>query len=294
MKGEYLSPNFYIRNGTERYRDSKKKDIMKLKLLLSILTIASLLSAQECEFLPSSVRPRERESRKHLKNTTVSSGNWCGFVASINLLNPVKYVVTKVAGSWKVPNIVASTGNTSCSLWVGIDGAGSSSVEQLGTEHDWSNGQESHYAWFEMFPNPSHEIVGFPVAVGDTISASVTYIPLVGILPVANTLFILQISNDTQRKYSVIPIVTTMVMDRLCAEWVVEAPWLNQTLPLSDFVTAYFSNCSAEMNGVMGSINNPAWSYEGMNMVANDGSPKAIVSALSVDGKSFSVQWDHI
>jgi len=268
--------------------------MMKTKVVLLSLLVCSFVAAcclDECEYVACESKPFLR--RRHLFETTVSSNNWSGYVAGSSLTRPVNYTVTQVSGSWIVPNVTAAGVDTNCSVWVGIDGAGSPSVEQLGTEHDYSNGRESHYAWWEMFPLGSNLLVGFPVAVGDSITASVTFVPLSGILPMGNTLFILQIVNNTQKKYSIIPAITSSVMQRVCAEWIVEAPWLNVTLPLSDFGVVFMSNCSAQINGVSGPVNNPTWQCEAMNMVAPDGTPKALTSTLSADGKSFSVQWMH-
>jgi len=274
--------------------------ILKLKLILCVTLLASVAQAAEidgCCFLACSSVPRERASRvkpRHLLQAVSASPNWGGYVAALNLQSAVNYSVTKVSGSWTVPHIVnAGIPSTSCSLWVGIDGYGSKSVEQLGTEHDWSNNQESHYAWWEMFPLPSHEIVGFPVAPGDQISASVTYIPLNTFMPVAADLFILQIFNMTKRVYTIIPQITQSLMERMCAEWVVEAPWLNVTLPLSDFGVAHMYNCTCVISGKEGAINDPSWQNDSINMVDVNGVTKALASPLSADGKSFSVQWLH-
>ena len=273
---------------------------LKLKLILAVSLIASGAQAAEidgCCYLACNSKPRERASRvkpRHLLQVVSASPNWSGYVAAVDLRNAVNYSVTKVSGSWTVPHVInAGIASTACSLWVGIDGYGSKSVEQLGTEHDWFNNQEIHYAWWEMFPLPSHEIVGFPVAPGDQISASVTYIPLNTFLPVNADLFILQIFNITKRVYTIVPQVTQSLMERMCAEWIVEAPWLNVTLPLSDFGVAQMYNCTAVINGKEGAINDPSWQNDSVNMVDTNGVSKAVVSPLSADGKSFSVQWLH-
>jgi|SRR6185503_3713931 len=273
---------------------------MNFKLVLFLSLIANVAQASVidgCHFLSCTSKPRERASRvkpRHLLEAVSASPNWGGYVAAVNLRSPVNYTVTKVSGSWVVPHVINSgVSSTNCSLWVGIDGYGSPSVEQLGTEHDWSNNQESHYAWWEMYPLPSHEIVGFPVAPGDQISASVTYIPLNTFMPVNADLFILQIFNMTKKVYTIVPQVTQSLMERMCAEWIVEAPWLKTTLPLSDFGVAHMYNCTAVINGKEGAINDHSWQNDSINMVDNNGVSKAVASVLSADGKSFSVQWLH-
>ena len=48
---------------------------------------------------------------------------------------------------------VSGSGPTYSSVWVGIDGYSSNTVEQIGTEQDVSaNGKTSYYAWYEMYP----------------------------------------------------------------------------------------------------------------------------------------------
>lgn len=277
---------------------------LKVVVLLIVSSITLAASVDECEFISCSVKPCERASKVKPRRRlllaaadvsgTASTESWCGYVVGASLRNPVNYTVSKVSGSWNVPHVSNSgVASTSCSVWVGIDGYGGPSVEQLGTEHDWRDGKESHYAWYEMFPAPSNMIVGFPVEPGDQISASVTYIPLATFLPVNADLFVLQIFNITKKMYTLVPAITTSLMQRMCAEWVVEAPWLNVTLPLSNFGVARLLNCTAVINGVEGAINNPAWQYDSINMVNPSGASKAVPSALSADGKSFSVQWLH-
>jgi hypothetical protein len=275
---------------------------MLLKIALIVLTFGTTLFAEhhngykhlQCRAVPCDRPSSKRPNPCISSNASASSDNWSGYVAAIgNLNSPTPHTVTKVAGSWVVPNIQPSSGNTNCSIWVGIDGAGSPSVEQLGTEHDWQSGKQLHYAWFEMFPAGSNMIEGFPVEVGDNISASVTYVTLLGILPEGTSLFIMMITNDTKRVYSVIPCFSSVDLQRLCAEWIVEAPWLNSTLPLSNFGNAVMYNCSAVMNSITGPINNPSWLFESMDMVSAQGVVKATTSSLSADGKSFTVGWKH-
>jgi hypothetical protein len=274
---------------------------MLLKIAIMVLTVGTTLLADHqagYKHLSCKVTPCERPSSKRpnpcIRNASSSSDNWSGYVCAVgSLSNPTPHTVTKVSGSWVVPSIQPSSGNTNCSIWVGIDGAGSPSVEQLGTEHDWNNGQQVHYAWYEMFPAGSNMIEGFPVNVGDNISASVTYVSLPGILPDGTSLYIMMITNDTKRVYSVIPCFSTVVLQRLCAEWIVEAPWLNSTLPLSNFVNAQMFNCSAVINNIAGPIDSSSWLFESMDMVSTQGVVKATTSALSSDGKSFSVSWKH-
>src|SRR3989442_400739 len=77
------------------------------------------------------------------------------------------------------PLSASGSGNTYSSVWVGIDGYQSNSVEQIGTEQDIINGQPVYSAWYEMYPKWS---VNLPMTIhaGDSISASVTYVSSFG------------------------------------------------------------------------------------------------------------------
>ncbi len=79
-----------------------------------------------------------------------------------------------VTGSWVVPDVIASgSDSTYSSSWVGLDGYNDGTVEQIGTEQDWSGGSAQDYAWFEMYPKFGYRIANFPVKAGDVISAEV-------------------------------------------------------------------------------------------------------------------------
>jgi hypothetical protein len=110
-------------------------------------------------------------------------------------------------------------------------------------------------------------------------------------LPQGSTLFIMQITNNTKKVYTVIPCIATTDLKRVCAEWIVEAPYLNGILPLSNFGTVHLSHCLATINNKPGTINNAAWMNESMNMISTTGALKASTSQLSPDGTSFSVAW---
>lgn len=252
-----------------------------------------------CPLVPST---RSRGAHSHPRipysrdpRYTEYSTNWAGYVAETSLTSPLKNSVTKVVGSWTVPNVtvVSGAGDTYCAVWVGLDGSKSPSVEQLGTSHDVVGGQVQHSAWVEMYPQPSQDLTGFPVEVGDSITASVTYVSCSSVLPPGNSLFILQMVNNTKKVFTMVPFIIADP-ERLCAEWIVEAPYMNGILPLSNFGTAHLFDCTAEINNVVGAINNHAWANDLMHMITPQGTLKAVTSPLSADGKSFSVAWKHV
>jgi len=227
--------------------------------------------------------PRVRESGMREGTST----NWSGYAAQTNLSSPQSGAVSDVKGTWIVPEAHSSdSSQTFSSNWVGIDGYSSRTVEQLGTESDFSNGTASYYAWFEMYPKRGFLISGFAVHPGDEISAEVRH--------TGNGKFVLSMTNNTTGK----SFSTTQKMpnaDRSSAEWVVEAPFSGGVLPLADFGTTSFSACTATINGHTGPIDDGAWQNDPITMQNADGTVKATPSAVtdSAGASSFDVTWSH-
>jgi len=242
----------------------------------------------KCSLAPIAIETIHHRADPRIRNTDGSSLNWGGYAVETNLKKPQKGSVDSVAGQWLEPNVSASSSaSTYSAFWVGIDGDSSSSVEQLGTEGDWTPGGEQHYAWFEMYPKAGFTITGFPVAPGDQIGAGVRHS--------GNGQFVLAITNYTAGVYFVVPANYSRSRSAACssAEWIVEAPFAGGVLPLADFGTIPFAECRTEVNGVSGSILNPGWQFEAITMQTQSGTAKAIPSPLSQDGTSFSVRWRH-
>jgi hypothetical protein len=219
---------------------------------------------------------------------TTYSSNWSGYAAETSLSSPQSNAVTYVSGSWTVPKVTGTT-NAYSSVWVGIDGYSSNSVEQLGTEQDTSrSGATTYYAWWEMYPNPSVQITTMgTISSGDSMSASVTYI--------GNNAFTLQMTDHTTGKvFSTTQTSTTA--ERSSAEWIVEAPssFLG-ILPLANFGTATFTQAQATIQGTTGPIDSGSWQNTAINMVNNSGTVIASTSTLQDTGtpptSSFSVTY---
>lgn len=227
--------------------------------------------------------PRSRRAPSNLQTST----NWGGYVAASKMSSPKKNSVSAVYGTWIVPTLQPTPDDSYTAIWVGIDGYGSPTVEQIGTSHDFVEGAQDDYAWFEMYPGSAYLIDGFPLIPGDVISASVVY--------TSGSTFVLKLYNDTQQVFVTIPTQYTKssTARRQSAEWIVEAPWWNGVLPLSDFVTAYLWGCMATINGKTAPIKNSSWQNVGIGMVTGNGTPKAIPSDLLPDGGSFFMTWNH-
>jgi hypothetical protein len=202
-----------------------------------------------------------------LSNST--STNWAGYAATGSRF-------TSVSSAWTQPTASCTQATTYSSFWVGIDGDGTSTVEQTGTDADCSGGRPSYYAWYEMYPKFPVNL-SLPVRPGDHMTASVT--------TNGSGRFTLTIRNTTTGG----SFTTTQTLKRArlgSAEAIAEAPsGSGGVLPLTNFGTASFS--STIVNGAaIGSF-----SPDRINMVAG-GVTKAATSALS-GGTSFSVAWKH-
>ncbi len=108
--------------------------------------------------IPSSSVHRSWQAPR-IRNRNGTSTNWSGYavydIASSSGRKRTTSAATfsDVWGSWVVPEVIASeSGSTYSAAWVGLDGYSSNTVEQIGTEQDWSNGSPQYYAWFEMYP----------------------------------------------------------------------------------------------------------------------------------------------
>ena len=219
--------------------------------------------------------------------SSVSSTNWSGYAAVTNLDAPASNAVTEVSGSWTVPTVTGIDGVSS--VWVGIDGYSSKTVEQIGTEQNTSDTSylgAPYFAWYEMYPDSSVEIP-LSISAGNKISASVTYNSSGN----SSGLFTLDIENDTTGdEFSTtqsVPSGNTAL--RSSAEWIVEEPsysiygfplpWLS----LANFNTVNFTGAQATFNnGITGPIdNNPSWENTAINMVSDAGTTIAQTSALT-------------
>src|SRR5262249_54652462 len=190
-----------------------------------------------------------------------------------------------VHGEWDVPAVSNSNAGYS-SAWVGIDGWSSSTVEQIGTDSDYVNGQARYYAWYEMYPAAPVNLT-LTINPGDHISASVTYS--------APSQFILEITNVTTGVLFTTT-QTSATAQRSSAEWIQEAPSsFFGVLPLANFGTVNFSGASATVGGTAGPADN-AWANSTLfqvDMVGRRNAVKATTSGISDSGSpaasSFSV-----
>lgn len=210
-----------------------------------------------------------------------TSTNWSGYDVTPGS------GVTRVIGSWTQPKVVscAPGENSWSSPWVGIDGDGSNTVEQTGTDSDCSSGQPYYYAWWEMYPKGTVVISSSYIRVqpGDKFTGEVT--------SQGNGSFVLTLTNNTTgQKFT-----TTQSRKNTSlasAEAIMEGP---SNSGLTNFGSVSFSGVSATVNnqandlGLLSPLNS-------ITMVTSGGTPRATPSSITNPkgaGSSFSVAWNQ-
>ena len=157
--------------------------MLKNRALTTVLLAALACAAESGTALaapaPSNVRPPAEasgvrsipaHSLGHLATLTrrkanPRSTNWAGYAVTGG-------TYTSVASNWVEPNVTC-TSNGIVGFWIGLDGWGSTSVEQDGTGVDCSSGTPQQFAWWETYPENSIQVYQAPVAAGDRMSSEV-------------------------------------------------------------------------------------------------------------------------
>jgi len=198
-----------------------------------------------------------------------TSSNWAGYVSTAGPF-------TSVSATWIQPRATCTSSGTYSAFWVGLDGDGSNSVEQTGSEVDCFGGTARYYSWYEMYPKFP---VNFPLPVhpGDVFHGSV----------VAGTggAFTLVLS-DLTAGWSRTVHATYAPAKLHSAEIIAEAPSsTSRVLPLTDFHTVLFS--SAKANGKAIGADSP----DSINM--ESGSTLKAATSVLTGSQDFEVTWKH-
>ena len=220
---------------------------------------------------PSGGHPLTQVSAAHHRGKVIlhdTSDNWAGYAATGGTF-------TDVSSSWVQPAVNCGSEDTYSSFWVGLDGDGTDSVEQTGTEADCSGGQAYYSSWYEMYP--AYPVnYDDPIYPGDSMTASVD--------TDGSGDFTLTLTDnsegwtETQNQYS------ADAQDG-SAEVIAEAPYSNGVLPLSDFGTVDFTDST--VNGSPLGDSNPDY----IDLVSDGGTTEATTSGLDGSGEDFSVTW---
>lgn len=256
---------------------------------LSIAAVSLMMGVIACN-LPVKGSPVIRSGTPFLTPTIrpfvtakgLASDNWAGYIVMSNAFAPQSNVVTDVQGMWIVPAVSCTDLETASSIWIGIDGDVSKTVEQAGTEQDCVQGKPSYFAWYELYPKAARQSLTVSINAGDVIRAEIQY--------VSGDDFMLSLVNQTTGdSFNVVQ--TGRRARRQSAEWIVEAPFSGKILPLANFGLVTFLSATATLKGHSGPISDTVWHYSVTFMVKQNESPKAEVSTLTSDGRSFGILW---
>jgi Peptidase A4 family len=244
------------------------------------MALTATASADKPSLFPGATRVAGHGHRdiviRERHGNSVTSSNWSGYAVTT-----AKDSVSDVKGSWVVPAVKCNSTDAYAAFWVGIDGYGSNTVEQIGTDSDCVNGQPTYYAWFEFYPHFSYNIDSLSVKAGDVISAEVNY--------AANGRFAVSISVNGGTPFSTSTKLNQAA--RSSAEWIIEAVWGGGVLPLADFNTVSYSADNATVGKTSSPIGLIAGDVLAITMTADNGTTKSKPSELSTDQSSFIDTW---
>jgi hypothetical protein len=187
---------------------------------------------------------------------------------------------SSVSATWVQPAVTtpAKAGSQN-SFWVGLDGYGTETVEQLGTQVVVGrDGTPRYSAWWEMYPKGTVGIKGFTVAPGDVITASVTN---------QDGRFTLAMENKTTgRKFSTVQ--SSDVKQSKTAEIVLEQPSVQNGKKLTRDAYAAcapvrFTACTVDGKPLESA--SPKW----IVLKSTDGAVLATPSAPQDGGTAFAV-----
>jgi|SRR5580658_4654212 hypothetical protein len=207
-----------------------------------------------------------------------TSTNWSGYAVTGG-------TYTYVHGSWTVPAVTCASGeNSQSSTWVGLDGWGSDTVEQLGSTTGCIFGVAAYFPWTEMYP-------ALPVPLdesmtpGDAMTGSVTS-------SAGGTSYLLVLTDNTKKWTYRTTAAASPADEDLSAEWITELPSCPVFCDnLTDFGSVTFRDATAVGDGKKGSISSFA-GYKAVDM-ENGTTLQASVGPLSKNGESFTDRWHH-
>ncbi len=188
--------------------------------------------------------------------TTETSRNWSGYA-----LDP-GHSVNAVGGTWVQPAITSKSPLAATSIWVGIDGYNSGTVEQLGT--NYANGK--YTAWIEFYGDQSSggkkgpyfdetNIPQLTIVPGDVVSAAITYLSSTKTTSTFDFQFSIKETNGKTETYNKDYATSYIVPSKSSGEWIVEAPAsLLGIDPLANFGNVSFSGAWATVGKTTGSI----------------------------------------
>jgi hypothetical protein len=181
-----------------------------------------------------------------------------------------------VAANWIVPPVACSGAATRSSDAVGLDGDGTGTTEQIGTEGDCAGDFGLYSGWFQIAPN-APVFFKDPVKPGDAMTASVTAL--------GGGSFMLTLFDMTQN-WTQVTQQTSAAATLGSAEIVAQDPPQNgQAQPLSNFGIVDFLGAAINNAAITAPINE-------VTMVSTAGNTLAVPSTITGGGGNFAVGWD--
>lgn len=228
--------------------------------------------------LPQGQKLQNTTTKISLPANTQESGNWGGYI--VTPASGSSY--TSVSGSWTVPNISTNQRNAVAAQWVGLGGASTSDLLQMGTIEDIENGQPVAKVFWEKLPDAAQNIMSVPF--GSTISVNISK----SSDSTWNLTFTTSSSDsDTQTKTISATLDSSYEQGvGASAEWISEDPSTEsgQLYPLANMGTVKYQ--SAEVNGQ--ALNAEGNTVEPVAMISGNKTILIYPSALGADGESFT------
>jgi hypothetical protein len=215
-------------------------------------------------------------------HAVIHSLNWAGYAG-----NRAGTTFRYVSAAFQVPFADCAAATTSYSShWVGLDGLGSSSVEQVGIEADCAGSTPRYYAWYEMYPKPVS--VAFTVHAGNAVQASVTY-------KASARKFVLMLRDTSSGKHFT-RILKCAARACLCssAEVISEAPSSTSggILPLANYRAASFSSIAlTSTKGHRSGLSSRYWTTYQIVGVGDTSRKLAAQPTSLFQGQAFSNYW---
>jgi hypothetical protein len=208
-------------------------------------------------------------ARRQALAATQTSTNWSGYAA-----NGGSY--TTVTSSWTEP-AVSCTADGIVAFWIGLDGWGSTSVEQDGTGVDCSSGSPQAFAWWETYPANAIQQYDEPVQTGDRLTSTVT--------SESNGRYDLVLTDSTQGWTENNVVAKPSGAENASAEVIAEAVSSNSGVtPLPDFGSVQFTGST---------IDNGSLQASGAQPIDMTGSGNTVIAATSTADSSgdFTVSY---
>jgi hypothetical protein len=170
------------------------------------------------------------------------ANSWSGIVVKPDTENGIVFV----SGQWTVPHVNASSGDSSCYIWIGIDGYGDGYqyVLQAGISLEVKKGRLTPNAWWEWTPDQVRPLPlgSFAVLAGDVISCKIE-----GQLRSSTAIITLQNHRTNQVANFPNPVraQSRVSLRGNYAEWIVEAAIENSQSKLCNYGQVQFSECVA-------------------------------------------------